>query len=49
MHTETPRPFGWWWRKFLKGVPHPEDAAFNEFEERRWRRTRGRPATAAVN
>ena len=33
MRTETPRPFGWWWQKFLRGVPHPDDATFNEFED----------------
>lgn len=33
MRTETPRPFGWWWQKFLQNVPHPSDATFSEFEE----------------
>ncbi len=41
MKTETPRPFGWWWQKFLKGVPHPDDATFNEFEDMFYEPTRG--------
>ena len=41
MRTETPRPFGWWWQKFLRGVPHPDDATFNEFEDMFFEPTRG--------
>ena len=41
MKTETPRPFGWWWQKFLRGVPHPDDATFNEFEDMFFEPTRG--------
>ncbi len=33
MKVLTPRPFGWWWAKYLRIALHPDDCSFGEMEE----------------
>lgn len=41
MRAGGPRPFGWWWAKFLENMRSPEHCTFNEFEELYYEPTRG--------
>ncbi len=32
MKAKSPKPFGWWWQRFLKEARRPGEATFSEFE-----------------